>query len=730
MVWQASMLRALGCMATGAATSFRGRPARRLKAVVRTANGGATCRENAWAPRPAQPRSGEIDHPRSLVDSDVDQSVALAASSLALAVVGGLWYPPLVLASLPGTIYNARYTFASAYRHLMIRREVNVDVLHAVIVGGFVASDSMSLANLPLLLSAVRRRVVGHVKHDAEHAITDVFRQQPGQVRVLRGTGPAEVSSASLAVGDQVLVEAGETLPVDGVVVEGAALLDQHVLTGESQPIERETGDQVLALTRVCSGRLVVKVERAGEETAAARIGAILDRTVHAKTGRQLRAETLVDGLALPSLLLGFACMPAIGFAGAAAVINAPPRDNLTIAGAVGIMTYLRLLSHSGILVKDGRVLEMLTEIDTVVFDKTGTLTEETPMIGRVVAIGLSQNELLRLAVTAEHRQAHPIARAIRRHAEALGISVGEPEHLDLQLGHGLAARIDGRRVLVGSARFLATEGIELPAPIRRLAADCHDAGTALIYLAADGLAIGALELRAQPRPEAAALCERLRARGLTLAIISGDRKAPTHRLAAALGITRTFAETLPEDKAALIASLQHEGRRLCFVGDGINDAIALKQADVSVSLAGAASAATDNAQVVLMQGGLKGLPALFEAADACRRSLNRTYALIAVPRAAGVIGALGFGFGFVPAVMLNQLGLGLGLLNGLRPARGGRPDSPNAAPVEAGLQPTAASVEPPRYALVDLPTSAAASTSPAVAANRIERPAACRALA
>ena len=667
MFWQAGALRTLGCVATGAVNSIRIRPARRLMAAARAAGDDACRGGDAGVRRARSKRRRDGDEPRSVVDSDVEQSLMQAAGAIGLALAGNLWYPPLILASLPGTLYNARYTFASAYQHLVIRREVNVDVLHAVIVGGFVGGDQMVLANVPLLLSALRRRVVSRVKHDAEHAITDVFRQQPTQVRVLRHSRPVEVPSATLQSGDQVLVGAGETVPVDGVVIDGSALLDQHVLTGESQPVEREPGDTVLALTRVCSGRLVVRVEHAGEETTAARIGNILDRTVHAKTGRQLRAETMVDGLALPSLLLGFACMPAIGFSGAAAVINAPPRDNLTIAGAVGIMTYLRLLSRSGILVKDGRVLEMLTEVDTVVFDKTGTLTEETPIVGRVLAVSASSSELLRLAATAEHRQTHPIARAIRQRADAAGITAGEPEHLDLRLGHGLAARIDGRRVLVGSARFLASEGVALPTSIERLAADCHDAGTALVHVAADGVALGALELRARPRPGAAALCERLRSRGLTLAIISGDRAAPTQQLAAALGITQVFAETLPEDKARLIAELQGEGRRVCFVGDGINDAIALKQAEVSVSLAGAASAATDTAQVVLMQGGLDGLPILLEAADACHQSLLRSYALIAVPRLAGVIGAVTLGFGFLPAVMLNQLGLGLGLVNGLR---------------------------------------------------------------
>ncbi|WP_295884397.1 heavy metal translocating P-type ATPase [uncultured Thiohalocapsa sp.] len=724
MLLHSSTLRALGCIATGAAGSVGERPARRLKAAARAATAGAGGADPATSAQSASAAGARRDRPKgggeppSLVDTDVDQSVVLAAGSLGLALIGKLWYPPLLLASLPGTLYNARYTFASAYRHLVVRRQVNVDVLHAVIVGGFVAGDNMALANVPLLLSALRRRIVARVKNDAEHAITDVFRQQPGQVRVVRGNQTVEMPSAALAVGDQVLIEAGETVPVDGVVVRGTAMLDEHLLTGESQPVEREPGETVLALTRVYSGRLLVRVERAGDDTAAARIGAILDCTVHAKTGRQLRAETMVDGLALPSLALGLASMPAIGFSGAAALINAPPRDNLTIAGAVGIMSCLRRLSRSGVLIKDGRVLEMLTDIDTVVFDKTGTLTEETPRIGRVAAVGAARAELLRLVATAEHRQSHPIARAIRRHAEEAGIAVGEPEHVELRPGHGLAAHIDSRCILVGSARFLASAGVTLPQAVEELAAACREAGTALVHVAADGRSLGALELCARPRPEAAAVCRALHARGLTLAIISGDREAPTRSLARELGIDRCFAEVLPAGKANLVSTLQGEGRRVCFVGDGINDAIALKQADVSVSLAGAASAATDTAQVVLLQGGLHRLPELLAAADDSRRALNRTYALVAVPRLAGIVGALGFGLGFLPAVMLNQLGLALGLLNGLRAdvsnADSTHADAPAAAADTPAPTANARGPGPGSARLIELPRAAVAGAKPA----------------
>lgn len=683
----------LGGMALVAGSHLGRRQARRL----REARAPDAPADEAADPAPAAPRIETVS------DTPVDQNLPLAVGSFGLAVAGTLWWPPLLLASVPGVIYNGRYTFQSAYAHLVDARRINVDVLNALIVGGFMASGHYVLGNFPLLLSSVRRRVVGRVKDDSRGAITDVFRQQPSVVRVLGPDGPIEVAADRIGVGDRLIVEAGESVPVDGVVEWGVASIDQRMLTGESQPVEVQPGQPVFALTTVCAGRIHVRVERAGAATVAARIGDILDRTVHAKTGRQLRAEALVDRVMLPTLGLGLVSLPFIGLSSAWAILNAPPRDNLTIGGAVGIMTCLELLSRRGMLVKDGRIVELLVEVDTVVFDKTGTLTSDEPTVGRVVAVGVEVAEVLRAAAAAEHRQPHPIARAIRRRAADEGLPVPVPEHVEMHLGHGVSVRLDGRRLRVGSGRFMIASGLEAPAGLDALRAGCAEDGTGLVYVAIDEQVVGGIELRPTPRPEVQAVCAALRARGLSLAIISGDHAAPTRRLADALGIDRCFAETLPEDKARIVADLQAEGRRVCFVGDGINDAIALKTAHVSVSLAGAASAATDTAQVVLMGGDLAALPALFELSDDCQRRLDRTYAMIVAPSLVGAAGALLFGLGFVSVVALNQAGLFLGLAYATGPRFGAPPavGAPEAAP-----PPEQGSDAPPDEAPVEVPAA------------------------
>lgn len=713
----------LGGLALIAGSHLGRRQAWRRRVVVGAAAGGARAAGSEAGgspptdagPEPVEPVAICPAEPAvpSVVDAEVDQNLPLAVGSFGLAVAGTIWYPPLLLASLPGVVYNARYTFQSAYAHVVDKREVNVDVLNALIVGGFMASGHYVLGQFPLLLSSLRRRVVARVKDDSKGAITDVFRQQPSTARVMGVDGPLEIAAERLEVGDRVIVEAGEAVPVDGVIEWGAASVDQRMLTGESQPVELHPGDRVFALTMVCAGRIHVRVERAGEATVAARIGDILDNTVHAKTGRQLRSEGLVDRAMLPTLGLGLVSLPFIGLSSAWAILNAPPRDNLTIAGAVGIMTYLELLSRQGVLVKDGRIVELLLEVDTVVFDKTGTLTSDEPTVGRVVAVEGAPEAILRAAAGAEHRQSHPIARAIRRRAADDGLDVPVPEHAEMHLGHGVLVHLDGRRVRVGSGRFMTAEGLALPPALDPLRAECAATGSGLVFVAIDDRVAGAIELRPTARPEVRDVCAALRDRGLSLAIISGDHVAPTRHLADALGIDMVFAETLPEDKARIVDALQAEGRRVCFIGDGINDAIALKTAHVSVSLAGAASAATDTAQVVLMNGDLSGLPGLFDLADECRRTLDGTYGLITGPALLAMAGALFFGLGFVPALMLNQAGLLLGLLRATRPRLERRPLPALLAPIEPEIRAPSTIVDPAAFApVIETPVTPTARTS------------------
>ena len=419
-----------------------------------------------------------------------------------------------------------------------------------------------------------------------------------------------ETALEKLRPGHVVVVNTGEVVPVDGEVVEGTALIDQHVLTGESAPDEKGAGATVFASTVVLAGKLFVRVAAAGTETTAARIGQILNDAAGYTLRAQSRAEELADKAVIPTLGLAALGLGTVGVGGATAIINSDFGTGIRMAAPLAMLTSLSVCAQRGILVKDGRALELMTEVDTILFDKTGTLTFERPEVARVIACDeLDETAVLRYAAAAEQKFTHPIARAILDRVRTLGLALPPIDESTYHVGYGITVDVDDRTVTVGSARFMTMEGLALPAPLVRAMEAAHVEGNSLIMVAADGRVVGGIELHAAYRPEAREMVAGLRQRGIEhVAIISGDHERPTRKLAELLQVDRYFAEVLPSDKANYVELLQKEGRTVCFVGDGINDSIALKKAEVSISLRGASTIATDTAQIVFMEEQLSRL--------------------------------------------------------------------------------------------------------------------------
>jgi Cu2+-exporting ATPase len=614
------------------------------------------------------PTAGQIQV--SQTEKELNRHLAVAVASLGLAAGGALIYPPLSLFSVPGVIYSSHPIFKNGYKSLIEEREVNIDVLNAIIVTMLIGTGHYVLLNFPIVLSALRRKLVAKVKDDSSGAIIDVFRLQARTVWVDCDGVEIEVHSEALKRDDVVIVRAGETIPVDGTVLDGMATVDQHILTGESQPVHKEVGDPVFALTIVLSGRIYIQIEKTGEETTAAQIGQILNETVDFKTNMQLHAEVFVDKLMLPTLLVSGLAWPVIGISSAAGILNSPPRDNMTIAAAICILNYLQIASRQGILIKDGRTLELLNQVDTIVFDKTGTLTQEQPHVGEIHAYnGYTVNEILRYTAAAERNQAHPIARSILSEAKARELDLPTIKEAEYKIGYGLTVSIDNKQVHIGSSRFIEMMKITIPTQIRQIQEACHALGYSLVMVAIDEQVVGAIELHPTVRPEAQEIIRQLRQRHIKyIYIISGDHEAPTKKLAEELGIDHYFAQTLPEQKAELIEQLQKEGKSVCFIGDGINDSIALKKAQVSISLRGASTVATDTAQVVLMDESLRQLCNLFDLAQEFKHRMKFTYVAICIPHLLAASGALFLHFGFVYAVLMNQVGFFSGLTNVMFP--------------------------------------------------------------
>ena len=450
------------------------------------------------------------------------------------------------------------------------------------------------------------------------------------------------------------------------------ALIDQHTLTGESAPVEKLAGDRVLASTTVIAGKVRVTVTSAGSDTTSAKLARILNDTAGYKLRSQSRGEELADRAVTPTLALGALGLATIGINGATAVVNCDLGTGIRMAAPIAMLSSLTLSAEHGILVKDGRALELLKNVDTFLFDKTGTLTRERPEVGRVLTFGeFEASQILRWAAAAESKFSHPIAKAILDKARALGLELPAIDDSKYKVGYGITVSVDGHTVRVGSARYMTHEGIALPAALEREMEAAHADGNSMVMVGVDDALGGALELQAAERPEAAAVIAGLRARGARhLAIISGDNEQPTRKLAERLGMDRYFAEVLPQDKAKYVELLQKEGRTVCFIGDGVNDSIALKTANVSISLRGASSIATDTAQVVFMEDSLIKLLELIDTSRELHRNISTSWVMILVPNLLCIGGAFFAGFGVLHSMIFNQI-VGLAALgNGLLPLR------------------------------------------------------------
>ncbi|MGB5736138.1 MAG: HAD-IC family P-type ATPase, partial [Thiohalocapsa sp.] len=346
-----------------------------------------------------------------------------------------------------------------------------------------------------------------------------------------------------------------------------------------------------------------------------------------------------------------------------------------TIASAIGVLNYLDKASHHGILVKDGHTFEMLKKVDTLVFDKTGTLTEEQPTVGAIHAVeGVCEEEVLRLAAAAEIRQRHPIARAIMDKAEALGLELPEIDEAAYRVGYGLTVGIDGKLVRVGSLRFLREEDVEIPPRLDAAEAHCHAQGSPMVAVAVNDAAIGAIELTATVRAGTRAIIRELvdTCGVQSTYIISGDHEAPTRRLAEELGIDGYFAEVLPEEKGGLVEGLRKSGKTVCYIGDGINDAIALQKADVSISIRGASTVATDSAQIILMDQTLERLPYLFNMGRRFNGHMRQVVTVVMIPSLVSAAGAMFFPkLALIQSVLFPQIGLLGGIAVAMRPAVG-----------------------------------------------------------
>jgi len=610
------------------------------------------------------------EHPDQLDRLDLD--LAICTASLPLAAVAQFAMPALLPVSAALFAYTAIPSFRGAYEVLFKERRLGVDVLDSIVVMGCLATLHVFPGAILAWCLSVGRYLVRRTEDNSKKLLLGAFGKQPRYVWLLKDGIEIEMPLGRLDKGDIVVVHTGEMVPVDGIIVEGLAMIDQHALTGESAPAEKGVGDRVFASTVMVAGKVHVAVEKSGSETATARIAQILNDSAGYKLATQHKGEQIADNVVIPTLGLGGLALATLGPTGAVAVVNSDLGTGIRMAAPLAMLSTLALCAQKGVLVKDGRALDLLCEVDTVLFDKTGTLTRERPEVGRVIATnGLNPLQILRFAAAAERRFHHPIALAILQKAEEEGLRLPLTDATQYKVGYGITVGIDGHQVRVGSRRFMELEGVPLTREVEGALDDVHREGHTMVMVAVDNELGGALELRASIRPEVRGIVQGLRERGIShIAIISGDHEAPTRMLAEELGMDRYFAQVLPADKADYVEKLQQEGRKVCFVGDGINDAIALKKANVSISLRGATSIATDTAHVVFMEQSLGKLCELRDIARDLDRNVRNSWLMILGPNLACIGGVFTLGFGIGASVVTNNIAALAALANGLLPMR------------------------------------------------------------
>jgi heavy metal translocating P-type ATPase len=621
-------------------------------------------------PSPALERARQF---HSLVNQTTSQEVVemeretrhflkLSFANSGLATATLLLMPAYTAISVPLTLYTSLPVFVDAYRSLRSRK-LRIAVLDAVAITIDLAAGYYVLSAYTATIYFVAIRLLDRTRNRNRKNISNIFQELPQSAWVKRNGVEVEQPIRELQPGDIVIVNAGDLIPVDGQVVAGAGAVDQRMLTGESQQAEIVSGDQVMAATLLVSGRIEIETCRAGSDTLAVHITETLSQTSEYELALLTRTEDAVNRTVAPMLGLGAFTLAALGPVSTMAVMGSNFAEVLRVTGPISMINFLELASSDSILIKDARTLESLTEVDTVVFDKTGTLTLDQPQLGAIHPLAdLDETSLLRLAAAAEQFQRHPIARAIVDCARERGIELPSIDNGHYEVGFGLRVTIDGRQIEVGSRRFIEMEQIDLPDTAMQLETLAHANGHSVIHIAVDRHPVGLLELEPAIRPEVENEVARLKARGLDLYIISGDQEAPTRHLAERLGIERYHANTLPNEKATLIDQLQQQGRKVCYVGDGINDAIALKRAAVSVSLRGASSVATDTAQIILMDQSLAHLDELFALASEFHANQRAGIISTVTPGIIAIGGIYLFHFGILSTMILFNVSLLAGL--------------------------------------------------------------------
>lgn len=587
---------------------------------------------------------------------------------------GSDWIAPVL-----GTViffYGGSPFLKGALIEVRHRRPGMMLLIGMAITVAFVASITTTLGWFDLefwweLAALITVMLAGHWMEmraigQARGALAALAEMLPDQAERVDDGESESVPVSALEVGDLVLVRPGGRVPADGVIVDGSVEVDESMVTGESKPVAKSPGDKVVAGTVATDNSIRVEVEAVGDDTTLAGIQRLVAQAQQSRSRAQVladRAAALLFYVAVGSAVITvFAWLfvekpdQAVVRTVSVLVIACPHALGLAIPLVVSIST--GLAARSGILIKDRLALEQMRNVDVVLFDKTGTLTKGSHRVRSVMARDGDDDRLLRLAAAAEAESEHPLARAIVTAAGDRG-DVPEASKFTAMSGRGVEAVVSGSDVAVGGPALLRERGLETPDDVEESASEWRQRGAAVLYVIVDGRIDGALSLEDELRPESRDAIDELHRAGIEVAMITGDAHEVAETVGAELNIDHVLAEVLPEDKHSEVAKLQQRGSIVAMVGDGVNDAPALAQADVGIAIGAGTDVAIESAGIVLASDDPRGVTGVLRLSRAGYRKMLQNlgwaagYNVLAIPLAAGALAWAGIALGPAVAALL-----------------------------------------------------------------------------
>lgn len=569
------------------------------------------------------------------------------------------------LLATPAVIYGGWIFYIGAWRALrnhvlnmavLVSLSVLVGYLFSVGATFFFKSEVFyEAASLLLVFVLFGHLMEMRARAGTSQAISTLMNLAPPKATVIRNGWEVEIPTSEVLVDDIIHIKPGDKIPVDGTVIEGSSDIDESMITGESVPIKKLPGDEVVGATINKTGSFKFRATKVGTDTALAQIVKLVQEAQNSKAPSQRLADRASQWLVIAAITAALAtfiiwygiALESMVFATTLAItviVIACP-DALGLATPMAVMVGTGLGALNGILYKNAMALEEASKIDAVIFDKTGTLTLGQPKVVEIVTAkdGISESQLLHLVASVEQGSEHPMAQAILEKAKETKVLSNDVDDFNAIAGHGVSATVNGRKVLIGNRKLMRDRQIAIT-DVDNRAAELQGAGRTVVLAAIDGRLQGAFAIADTVRPSSSEAVKRLTSMGIEVAMLTGDARTTAERIAAELGINNIFADVLPGDKAAKVQELQAKGKRVAMIGDGINDGPALVQADVGIAIGAGTDVAMESADVVLTKSDPVDVAKVVLLSRATRRKMQQNlwwaagYNMIAFPIAAGIL--------------------------------------------------------------------------------------------